>query len=202
MAGDADTSGSIAPSSRRCNVSLLLLATSVFFAGNAMIPGHGREEDSKAAEDANASDEEAAKYAVETLRGRVVFAAEAMAKLHGVKSAPDAKDRVLALETADGKLYPLVEDVRGRAFRVDEKLREFDIELLVRKYDGSPLRQVIGVYAVKKDGKDEVDYWCDVCAIAMYESKPCECCQAMNTMRLRRVEESPQAGGAKESPAK
>lgn len=128
-------------------------------------------------------------FTVETLRGRVVFAAEATERRHGVKSAPEAKERVLALETGDGKLYPLIEDVRGRAFRADKTLRDFEVELLVRRFEGSPLRQIIGVYAIKKDGKYEVDYWCDVCAIAMFELKPCECCQAMNQMRLRRVEE-------------
>ena len=144
----------------------------------------------EAKEEPGSREQPSAKYTVETLRGRVVFAAEAMARLHGVKSVAEAKDRTLALETTDGKLHPLVEDVRGRAFRADEKLRGFDVELFVRHYAGSPLRQVIGVYAIQKDGKYEVDYWCDVCAIAMYELKPCECCQATNHMRLRRVNDS------------
>ena len=41
---------------------------------------------------------------------------------------------------------------------------------------------------VKKDGKFELDYWCDICAIGMYESGPCDCCQEPNRLRERRVE--------------
>jgi hypothetical protein len=127
-------------------------------------------------------------YKAESLRGRVVFAAEALAKRLGVASVEEAKERTLAIETESGEIFPLVEDVRARAFRVDKTLREFEVELLVRRYEATPMRQVIGVYAIKKDGKYEVDYWCDVCAIAMFELKPCECCQAMNYLRLRKVE--------------
>jgi hypothetical protein len=39
------------------------------------------------------------------------------------------------------------------------------------------------VYAIKPDGKYQVDYWCDVCSIAMYELKPCECCQGPTRLR-------------------
>ena len=47
--------------------------------------------------------------------------------------------------------------------------------------------QVIGVYALKGDGKYEVDYWCEVCSIPMYEPKLCECCQEPNELRERLV---------------
>jgi hypothetical protein len=128
------------------------------------------------------------KYANRTLRGRVVFVAEALARRFGIKSVPEAADRGLALETAEGELVPLVEDVRGRAFRADERLRRMDLELLVRQYEGSPLVQVIDVFSLKKGQKYEVDYWCDVCSIAMYELKACECCQGETTLRERLVE--------------
>jgi hypothetical protein len=47
--------------------------------------------------------------------------------------------------------------------------------------------QVIRLYELKKEGKFILDYWCDVCAIDMYELKPCDCCQAPNRLRLRSV---------------
>ncbi|RIK83772.1 MAG: hypothetical protein DCC68_03030 [Planctomycetota bacterium] len=149
--------------------------------------GNGPSDSQEKADEGTAKN--AAKYVTESLRGRVVFAAEATARRLGVKSVDEAAERILALEAPDGTLYPLIEDVRARAFRADKTLREFDVELLVRKHEGTPMRQVIGVYALKKDGKYEVDYWCDVCAIAMFELKPCECCQAMNYLRLRKVAE-------------
>lgn len=129
------------------------------------------------------------KYANRTLRGRVVWVSEALARRFGIKSVPEAAERQLALETAEGELHPLVEDFRGRAFRADERLRGVDVELLVRQYEGSPLVQVIQVYSVKKGRKYEVDYWCDICSIAMYELKACDCCQGPIEFRERLVEE-------------
>ena len=130
--------------------------------------------------------EPSAEFTLETLRGRVVFLAEALEKRAGVASVPEAKDRVLALETKEGELIPLVEDVRGRAFRRDERLRKMEVELLVRRYKVSPAGQIIRVFEVSKDGLYEIDYWCEICAIAMYELKDCECCQGPIELRKRK----------------
>jgi hypothetical protein len=132
------------------------------------------------------ADEPQAEFTLDTVRGRVVFLAEAMEKQAGAAAVPEAKDRILALETKAGELIPLLEDVRGRAFRRDERLRKMDVELLVRRYKGSPVVQVIRVFEVGKDGLNEVDYWCEICAIAMYELKECECCQGPIELRKRK----------------
>lgn len=126
-------------------------------------------------------------YTTKRIAGRVVWAAEALSRLHGIKSVPEAAQRVLALETRDGQLFPFVEDKRGRSFRLDKRLRGIDVELLVRQYRGVPFVQVIQVFAIKKDGKYELDYWCEICAIAMFELKPCDCCQAEIELRARKV---------------
>ncbi len=130
----------------------------------------------------------APKFTTETLRGRVVFLAEALEKKYGVKSVTEAKEATLALQDEAGKLYPLVEDVRGRAFRADKRLRDIKVELLVRRYQDSPAVQIIGVYELANDGRFEIDYWCSVCAIAMYELKQCECCQGEIELRKRKAE--------------
>lgn len=126
-------------------------------------------------------------FELQTHRGKVVYLAEALQRLHGIKSVDEAKDRTLAVETADGTLIPLVEDVRGRAFRADKRLREMEVELLLRKFKGSPAGQVIRVYELTKDGKFEIDYWCEICSIAMYELKICECCQGEIELRRTKV---------------
>ena len=131
--------------------------------------------------------EGAPRFTVETVRGRVVFFGEAMQRLAGVKCVDEARERTLALETADGQLLPLLEDVRGRGFRNDPRLRACDLELTVRRYRVSPFLQTLRVYSVEKTGKFELDYWCEVCAIAMYELKPCECCQGDTLFRRRLV---------------
>ena len=123
------------------------------------------------------------KYKSELLRGRVVYLAEAMQRRFGAKTVKEAGQRILALETAKGTLHPLFEDVRGRAFRSDKRLRNRDVTLLVRRYDGSPVVQIIRLFARNKAGLVELDYWCDICAIPMFELKPCDCCQG--PIRLR-----------------
>ncbi len=132
-------------------------------------------------------------FKLETVRGRVVWLAEAMARLHGAKSVDEAAERGLALETREGHLHPLLEDVRGRAFRVDPRLRRMEVELLVRRYSHTPVLQVLGVAEVTPRGRFEIDYWCDVCAIAMFELKFCECCQGETELRRRRLVEAPTA---------
>jgi hypothetical protein len=129
-----------------------------------------------------------AKFELQTLRGRVVWMSEALAKQFGIKEVPEVAERLLALRTSDGALHPLVEDVRGRAFRRDPRFRDLEVELLARKYKGSPLLQVVQVFELQKDGKYELDYWCEICSIAMFELKDCECCQGPIELRRRKVE--------------
>ena len=129
------------------------------------------------------------KYNTLFLRGRVVWMAEALGRRFGIQTVPEAAERTLVLETSKGELHPIVEDVRGRSFRKDERFRGVDVELLVRRYEGSPMVRVIRIYALKKDSKYELDYWCDVCAIVMYELGPCDCCQEPNRLRERQVKD-------------
>ena len=117
---------------------------------------------------------------------------EALQQRYGVKTVAEAQQRVLALETREGKLHPLVEDVRGRAFRRDERLRNLkDVELLVRRFPDAPMVQIIRLYAHEKQTRFELDYWCEICAIAMFELKACDCCQG--PIELRRRESKPPA---------
>ena len=122
----------------------------------------------------------------QTLKGRVVFLAEAIERRFGIKSVAEAKLRTLAMECRDGRLIPLVEDLRGRAFRIDPRLRAFDeVELLVQRHPLSPAAQVIRLYARRDGERVEVDYWCEICSIAMFELKACDCCQGDIELRLR-----------------
>jgi hypothetical protein len=134
------------------------------------------------------ADEGQADYSTESLRGKVVWTAEALQRLHGIEADPDSEHWSVSLETADGKLHPIVKDARGRGFLLDERLRGREMELFVRRYEGSPFVQVIRIYTLKDGKKYELDYWCDICAISMYELKVCECCQGPIRIRERLVE--------------
>ena len=63
-----------------------------------------------------------------------------------------------------------------------------DVQLDARQYDGSQLLQVLRICEVKDEQKFEIDYWCDVCAIVMFEDGPCDCCQDHNRLRKRPVD--------------
>jgi hypothetical protein len=130
-----------------------------------------------------------AAHATQTLRGKVVWLEDALKRRYGVSTEPDAAHSSVVLETADGQLVPIVPDTRGRAFALDERLRDVSLELLVRRYEKTPLVQVIRVRKPTDKGLVEIDYWCDVCAIPMYTLKACECCQGPTRLRERPVEE-------------
>lgn len=127
-------------------------------------------------------------YTTELLAGKVVWLADALERRFGVRTEPPAAESAVVLETAQGRLVPLVPDTRGWAFAVDEHLRDVDLQLLVRRYEGAPHVQVIRVLKPKDDGLYEVDYWCDICAIPMYILKPCECCQGQTRLREQKLE--------------
>ena len=103
-----------------------------------------------------------------------------------------------AAGTNDGNNAAGIQDIRHRDLRVcrrDDRLARgvrdrrfwYPVELLVRRYQLSPAVQIIRVFEVGKDGLYELDYWCDVCAIAMYELKDCECCQGPIELRRTKV---------------
>lgn len=126
----------------------------------------------------------------ERIRGRVVWLAAALKEVFGISTVPEVAANALALQTPDGQLLPLVENLRGRAFRADPRLREMDLELLVRRHRQQPYLQVLRVYEIDDGQRFEVDYWCDVCAIVMFETGPCACCQEENRLRRRPVDDA------------
>jgi len=130
-------------------------------------------------------------YTVESVEGRVVWLADALAKRFGVHVVPEARERLLALESADGHLDPILENVRGRAFRGDARLRAMTVRLLVRRYRDMPLIQIVDVHEIRDGHVYAIDYWCDTCSISMFEKGLCSCCQQPNRLRERLVPEKP-----------
>ncbi|MCP4172793.1 MAG: hypothetical protein GY758_18690 [Fuerstiella sp.] len=128
-------------------------------------------------------------FQTELIRGQIVWLAAALKSEFGISTVPEVAENSLALRTKDGHLLPIVENLRGRAFRKDKRLREKDMQVLARRYQDQPLIQILRVYEFDNDQRYEVDYWCDVCAIVMFETGPCACCQDHNRLRKRLVDE-------------
>lgn len=128
-------------------------------------------------------------FRTELIEGQVVWLAAALKSKFGISTVPEVAENSLALLTKDGQLLPIVENLRGRAFRKDERLREKNMQILARRYDHQPLIQILRVYEIDDDQRYEVDYWCDICAIVMFETGPCACCQDHNRLRKRLAED-------------
>lgn len=166
-----------------------------------------RAGDEKAAGDKPAGDKvtvstsERPKYETESIRGQVVWMGEALEEQFQISTVPESHQRTLAILTEDGCLYPLAEDLRGRSFRTDERLRNKPMELRVRRYAKQPMLQILRIYEFKDGKKFQVDYWCDVCAIVMFEHGFCACCQDTNRLRHRPVDENSASDGAQNEAA-
>jgi hypothetical protein len=116
--------------------------------------------------------------------GKVVLLREAL-KRKGIKSFSEF-DKQVALETPDGELIPIIPDWRGRAFYQDKRLQNRKVDLVGYRRKGIPYLQVLMVFAYNEKGERQyMDYWCDICAIPMYEIKPCDCCQAPIELRFQ-----------------
>jgi hypothetical protein len=171
---------------------LLLIAGADFthglFAQPPVVPSVAEAGDDGIRGDANATGEAGQPvYRNEVVRGQVVWLAEALKDRFGISTVPEAAEQSLAILTSDGELLPLVENLRGRAFRKDERLRDMQLEVWVRRYQKQPFVQILRVFELSDGQRFEVDYWCDVCAIPMYETGPCACCQDHNRIRKRLV---------------
>lgn len=120
----------------------------------------------------------------ELFAGKVVLLQDAL-KNRDIKVADEMKLQAV-LETKTGELIPIAADWRGRAFFQDKKLRDRPVEIVGYRRPGIPYLQALVIYYFNKKGeREEFDYWCDICAIPMYEIKDCECCQGPSRHRYR-----------------
>jgi hypothetical protein len=119
------------------------------------------------------------------ISGKVMPLGEALGR-RGIKSYAEEIKGEIVLVTRAGELVPIVPDWRGRAFYQDERLRNRPVDLVVNRRAGVPWVQVLSIYTFDDKGTRNItDYWCDICAIPMYEIKDCECCQGPTRLRFR-----------------
>jgi hypothetical protein len=128
-------------------------------------------------------------YTTTAVQGHIVWLRDEVAQ-DGIKLVAGDTTGTLVLKDGNGKLHPLLEDRRGRAFRLDPRLRANKVELMVRRFPAHPFLQVLKVYEFDEDGvKHELVYWCEICAITMFELKPCDCCQGKIELQRRKVKQ-------------
>lgn len=127
----------------------------------------------------------------ELFAGRVVLLTDALKRQEVKAYDKEIKEQVV-LETDDGELWPIIPDWRGRAFFQDRRLRNRPVELIVNRRPGGHYLQVLSIFTFSEKGERQAtDYWCDICAIPMYEIKECECCQGPIRLRYQIVKSLP-----------
>gem|GEM_PF-544139 len=158
--------------------------TSKTAASQTAAPAKDASPESKPARREPGSESAAPEPVKQLFAGRVLFAQQAL-KARGIQVADEMKSQAV-LVTDSGEILPIAADWRGRAFFQDERLRNRTVEVIGYRRSGLPYLQVLTIYVVdEKDGRQEMDYWCDICSIPMYEIKECECCQGPIRFRLR-----------------
>jgi hypothetical protein len=164
---------------------LALLALGNMFSARSVSAGENKAPSGatkRAATGSAAKPTTAAASSQELFRGKVVVVREALARRK--IEAREEFDKQVALETESGELIPIVPDWRGRAFFQDEHLRNRPVELVGKRAKGVPYLQVLIIFTFDEKGTRQcTDYYCDTCGFAIYEIKPCECCQG--PVRLR-----------------
>ena len=89
-----------------------------------------------------------------------------------------------------GKTRSKIPEIQTREIRTSnpERLRNRPVDLVVNRRAGVPWVQVLSIYTFDDKGTRNItDYWCDICAIPLYELKECECCQGPTRFRFREV---------------
>jgi hypothetical protein len=110
-------------------------------------------------------------------RGKVVSLTQRLRQA-GIAVDADAS-LLLAVETSEGKILPLVPDAGSLAFFRDARLRERPVRLRGRLIPGTGMLQVLQAHLVKDGRLYSFHYWCETCAIqrlVLEKTGVCECC--------------------------
>jgi hypothetical protein len=124
----------------------------------------------------------------QTFKGHVV-SLDKLLKKEDVKLDADTVSTWLALQTEDGKVYPLVKDSAARMFFKDARLLNRPMQLTGRLVAGGALLQVLGVQSIVKGQLCDIYYWCDICTIRSHELGICDCCGGKTELREVPVKE-------------
>ena len=121
------------------------------------------------------------------LTGIVKTVDEAEATRLGFAPVQSRREQTPVFYDLDNQPHELHQDVRGRSFRKDKRLCNRPVIITVRKDSLTGPLRVVRVYVLDDDQAKHLDYWCEICAIALYELKACDCCQGDIELRLRKV---------------
>lgn len=169
--------------SRRLMILFPLLAFVLVICQHPMLP----------ADDAKASDDrgdKAPRAKQVTLEGKAVMYGPAVAERLGISLLDPAMSSIVAFQTDDGRLLPILPTEAGLFFYKDERVRDRPMRVVGRWHEDASALEVIDRYVLVDGKPNEIYYWCEICSIRMYHLKECDCCQGPIELREHPVGES------------
>jgi hypothetical protein len=119
---------------------------------------------------------QAKETAVVVLRGRIIDLNAEHKKEHGVDLGAGAAT-LLGFKTGDGRIYTLLKTRNSLALFTDERLRERELILKGRLFEGSQLFEATVIQSVHNGVVHDLYYYCDICSIKSLTQEACACCQ-------------------------
>lgn len=127
-------------------------------------------------------------YRTESLNGKVIDLATALREA-GVSADAQAAEKQFVLRRNDHTIQPLLCDDASRAFFLDKRLRDRNVEIQARVYSGLPYVQVL-TFKIEHEGKLRTpEYYCETCTISVRFPQACPCCQGPMELRMKPEEE-------------
>lgn len=123
------------------------------------------------------------------LEGKAVLLGDAVRAKTKLELADPAIDDVVAFETNDGRLLPILPTESGLFFYRDPAVRNRPMRVKARVREGLAALEIIDRVALVDGKPHEIYYWCEICSIRMYHKKDCECCQGPTELREHPVGE-------------
>ena len=127
---------------------------------------------------------------VVSLDGQAVFYGPALRKMLKLELVDDSLDKVVAFQTEDGRLIPILPTDSGLFFLRDERVRNRPMRITARVRDKVAGLEVITFHSLVDGKPNEIYYWCEICSIQMYHLKECDCCQGPIELREHPVGET------------
>ncbi|MBX9653030.1 hypothetical protein K2Y11_05355 [bacterium] len=127
---------------------------------------------------------------VMTLDGQAVLYGHALRKRLKLELVDDSLDKVVAYETKDGRLIPILPTEAGLFFLRDERVRNKPMRIAARLHENESALEVITFHSLVDGKPNEIYYWCEICSIQMYHLKDCDCCQGPIELREHPVGET------------
>lgn len=127
---------------------------------------------------------------VVTLDGQAVLYGPALRKRLKLELVDDSLDKVVAYETKEGRLIPILPTEAGLFFLRDERVRNKPMRITARIHKNDSALEVITFHSLVDGKPNEIYYWCEICSIQMYHLKDCDCCQGPIELREHPVGET------------